>query len=293
MRPSLWFVMPAHGRAALTRICLTQLRHTCDQLAVFGVDASAVVIADDENLDAAACLGFWGYEQDNAFLGRKFNDGYELAARQGVDYVVPLGSDDWIHPDLIAGADLPKGRIRCARRLVMVDEGGDWYMRLRIAYDGGIGMRIIPTELMQPLGYRPCGEDRKRAIDTHTLRGITTAHPGSTDSSISTSSTTSRSSTSSHPAGTSTPGRCASRTRWACQSRTSGPSSRGTTQLRASLRCKRSTHQLVLLLLQLEHALALARSLRAHQDPLRDVEEEPAEAEEDDERQAADNTHCR
>ena len=181
MRPSLWFVMPAHGRAALTRICLTQLRHTCDQLAVFGVDASAVVIADDENLDAAACLGFWGYEQDNAFLGRKFNDGYELAARQGVDYVVPLGSDDWIHPDLIAGADLPKGRIRCARRLVMVDEGGDWYMRLRIAYDGGIGMRIIPTELMQPLGYRPCGEDRKRAIDTHTLRGITTAHPGSTD----------------------------------------------------------------------------------------------------------------
>ena len=174
--PSLWFVVPAHGRVALSRICLTQLRNTCDQLAVFGIDASAVVVADDENLDTAACLGFWGYEQSNDFLGRKFNDGYELAARQGVDYVVPLGSDDWIHPDLIAGADLPKDRIRCARRLVMVEESGVWYMRLKIAYEGGIGMRITPTELLSPVGYRPCGEDRKRAIDTHTLRALMTAH---------------------------------------------------------------------------------------------------------------------
>ena len=175
---SLWFVVPAHGRADLTRICLRQLRHTCDQLAVSGVDASAVVIADDENLDTAHDLGFWGYEQENTFLGRKFNDGYELASRQGVDYVVPLGSDDWIHPDLITGTELPKGKIRCARRLVMVHESGGDYMRLHIAYDGGIGMRIIPLELLEPLGYRPCGEDRKRGIDTHTLRALIEAHDG-------------------------------------------------------------------------------------------------------------------
>ncbi|HSE44354.1 MAG TPA: glycosyltransferase family A protein, partial [Gemmatimonadales bacterium] len=173
---SLWFVVPAHGRVDLARICLAQLRNTCDQLAVSGIDASAVVIADDENLDTAACLGFWGYEQENSFLGRKFNDGYELAAREGVDYVVPLGSDDWVHPDLVAGADLPQGRIRCARRLVMVSEDGQEFVRLSVAYEGGMGIRVTPTELLAPLGYRPCGEDRKRAIDTHTLRALTTAH---------------------------------------------------------------------------------------------------------------------
>ncbi len=173
---SLWFVVPAHGRVELTRICLTQLRHTCDQLAGFGIVANAVVIADDENLDTANHLGFWGYEQDNSFLGRKFNDGYELAAREGVDYVVPLGSDDWIHQDLIAAAELPTRTIRCARRLVMVAEDGDRYMRMRIDYDGGIGMRIIPIGALKALGYRPAEEDQARGIDTVTLKRIIRAH---------------------------------------------------------------------------------------------------------------------
>ena len=175
--PSLWFVVPAHGRVELTRICLGQLRNTCDQLAGFGIEASAVVIADDVNLDTAAAFGFWGYEQDNGFLGRKFNDGYELAAREGVDYVVPLGSDDWIHPLLIAGTELSPDRVRCARRLVMVHESGAAFMRMSIPYDGGIGMRIIPTALMQPLDFRPADEDRPRGVDTNTLMRLTRAHP--------------------------------------------------------------------------------------------------------------------
>ena len=177
MNPSLWFVVPAHGRVDLTRICLQQLRRTCDALAGFGVVASAVVVADDENLDSAADLGFWGYEQDNAFLGRKFNDGYELAAREGVDYVVPLGSDDWIHHRLLVGAELPRpNEIRCARRLVMVAEGGEKFMRLQVNYEGGIGMRITPTSLLKPLDYRPADEDRPRGVDTNTLMRIKLAN---------------------------------------------------------------------------------------------------------------------
>lgn len=176
MNPSLWFVVPAHGRVELSRICLRQLRHTCDALKGFGVDASAVVIADDENLDTAADCGFWGYEQDNYLLGRKFNDGYNLAAREGVDFVVPLGSDDWISHRLIVGAELERNRIRCARRLVMVAEEGQKFMRLHIRYEGGIGMRIMPTSLLQVLDYRPADEDRDRGIDTNTLMRLKRAH---------------------------------------------------------------------------------------------------------------------
>jgi len=175
---SLWFIVPAHGRLELTKICLATLRWTCDELKSAGIDACAVVVADDENLDIAQELGFWGYEQDNSFLGRKFNDGYELAAQQGVAYVVPLGSDDWIHPSLITGADLAPRKIRCARRLVMVAEEGRRYMRLRIEYTGGIGMRITPTALLEPLAFRPAEEDQPRGIDTVTLRNLMRSHAG-------------------------------------------------------------------------------------------------------------------
>lgn len=176
MGASLWFVVPAHGRLELAGICLRQLRHTCDELKKSGIDACAVVIADDENLDIAHGHGFWGYEQENALLGRKFNDGYNLAAREGVDFVVPLGSDDWIHHSLITGAPFYPDRIRCARRLVMVAEDGQKFMRLKINYDGGIGMRIMPVALLQPLGYRPADEDRRRGVDTSTLMRLQRAH---------------------------------------------------------------------------------------------------------------------
>src|SRR5687767_4792022 len=99
--PSLWFVVPAFGRVELARICLRQLRRTCDALQAEGVEATAVVIADDENLDAARELGFGTIERDNRAVSRKFNDGIQLALdpaynpRPG-DYVVPCGSDDWV-----------------------------------------------------------------------------------------------------------------------------------------------------------------------------------------------------
>jgi hypothetical protein len=77
--PSLWFVVPAHGRIELARICLRQLRRTCDELEREGIEATAVVIADDENLDTARELGFGTIERDNEFTSRRYNDGIQLA----------------------------------------------------------------------------------------------------------------------------------------------------------------------------------------------------------------------
>lgn len=77
--PSLWFCVPVHGRQQLASICLRQLRRTCDALAEHGIDATAVVVGDDGNLDTAAGLGFAKVERDNRFLSRKFNDGIDVA----------------------------------------------------------------------------------------------------------------------------------------------------------------------------------------------------------------------
>lgn len=134
-------------------------------------------MASDANLDTAAYLGLATIARDNMPLGRKWNDGFELAGREGVDFVVPCGSDDWIDSDLIAGQILNgTGEIRCSRLSAVVNEAGTRLARLRINYgstlDFGDGVRVMATSLLEPLGYRPAEEDRKRAIDTSVFVNI-------------------------------------------------------------------------------------------------------------------------
>jgi hypothetical protein len=75
----MWFIVPAFGRVELARICLRQLRRTCDQLAAEGIDATAVVISDDENRETALDLGFGTVTRGNEFVSAKFNDGIQAA----------------------------------------------------------------------------------------------------------------------------------------------------------------------------------------------------------------------
>ncbi len=174
--PSLWFVVPAHGRAQLAQICLKQLRRTCDALQAEGVNASAVVIADDENLITAHALGFATVERDNRYLSRKFNDGIQLALDRRhnpwpVDYVVPCGSDDWVDHRLFL--DLPGPNTMVGfQRLAIVREDGRELTSRQLTNAGGSGIRIYPRALMEPLGYRPADEDRKRACDTSILTNL-------------------------------------------------------------------------------------------------------------------------
>jgi hypothetical protein len=165
--------MPAHGRVDLARICLKQLRRTCDSLEAEGVRASAVVIADDENLLTAAALGFATVERNNRFLSRKFNDGIQLALDERhnphpVDYVVPIGSDDWVDHRLFL--DLPPQDTMVGfPRLAVVREDGRELTVRNLNYPGGAGIRIWPRALFEPVGYRPADEDRRRACDTSIL----------------------------------------------------------------------------------------------------------------------------
>lgn len=176
MRSSVWFVVPAHGRVDLAAVCLRQLARTCAALVDAGVDASAVVIACDANLETAVELDFGTIERPNDPLGRKWNDGYELAGRTGVDYVIPFGSDDWIDHELVLAWLVAPGDVRCTRSSAVVNETGNRLARLNITYGGnldfGDGVRMIPTELLAAVRYRPAEEDAKRAIDTSVWHGI-------------------------------------------------------------------------------------------------------------------------
>ena len=176
--PSLFFVVPARGRLEKTRVCLRQLRRTCDTLTGMGVTATAAVVADDENLDIARECGFWSVRQENYPLGRKWNDGYQCALQEGADFVVPLGSDDWVDPILFA--DLPgPTELRCSRLSSVVSEDGNRISPLRVWYDGGDGVRVMPRNLLERLNGRPAEEGRDRAIDTSILRNLQRLHQGS------------------------------------------------------------------------------------------------------------------
>jgi hypothetical protein len=177
---SLWFIVPVHGRFSLTAICLRQLRRTCDALTSEGIEATAVVIACDENLGTARALGFGTIERDNRFLSRKFNDGIQLACDENhnprpADYVVPCGSDDWVDYHLFL--DLPEpDTMRGFQRMSFVREDGRELSTSNVTYKGGCGIRIYPREIVKLLAYRPADEDRPRGCDTSILMNLMHAH---------------------------------------------------------------------------------------------------------------------
>lgn len=167
MTRTLWFVVPAQGRLEIANVCLRQLRRTCDVLTEHGTLASAVVIGDDENLELARALDFSTVERDNEQLGRKINDGYELAGREGVDYMVPLGNDDWIDPHWIL---LPmNGETVMTHLSTVVNEDCTRMSYLDIRF--GDGVRVYSRRTLQKVGFRPAEEHRKRAIDASTHNG--------------------------------------------------------------------------------------------------------------------------
>ncbi len=175
----VYFVVPVHGREALTRVCLRQLRRTCDAAREYDADATAVVIGEGDILDFAYDLGFATVERDNTALGRRFNDGYQVACDprfnpDPADYAVPCGSDDWVDHVIFQRLP-PPDTIGNFRQIAIVNEDQTALARLRVSKPIGCGVRIIPASLIAAAGYRPAEEDYSRMIDASTQHGITSA----------------------------------------------------------------------------------------------------------------------
>lgn len=169
---SLWLIIPAWRRYDVTRVSFPQLQDCLETLAiVHGIDANAVVVGDDDNLDLADQYGFDTVRQVNQPLARKWNDGYEYAANQGADFFVPCGTDDWLDPGYLA--QLPADtEIRASRWATSIREDGRRLLQFNVDYEGGDGIRIIPRKLLEPCRFRPAEEHRERAIDTSVWRTL-------------------------------------------------------------------------------------------------------------------------
>lgn len=180
---SLWFVVPVHGRVPLASICLRQLSRTCESLRRDGVIASAVLVGSRSDLTRLPRLGFAEIERDNTATSLKFNDGIQFATDprynpHPADYVVPCGSDDWVDHRLFLEPLPDQDTIQGFQRISVVREDGREMSTIHLDYRGGAGIRIIPRQLVAPLGYRPADEDRRAGCDTSILTNLYRVHGG-------------------------------------------------------------------------------------------------------------------
>jgi hypothetical protein len=166
---SLWFVTPAWRRFALSKVCFEQRRQVIAELAERGIEAHCVVVADDANLELARAAGFDTVEQDNVWLGRRFNDGIEYAGQHGADWVAPIGSDSWVQADYFE--PLPtNGAIRTSTYLCTVTH--DRLAHLEIRPNNGGGPYLISRALLEGCGFRPAKDLLKTNTDRSTIDGL-------------------------------------------------------------------------------------------------------------------------
>lgn len=164
--PSLWFVTPVHRRERLTRICLEQRARLIAELAGLGVSARQLVIGDDAGLlFMAHALGFHVMGRPNV-LGLRINDGFEWACRErGADYVVYVGSDDWMLPGPLADLPAP-GRVRASAWNTWVSADGRSIASVDHPPALGNAPWTVSRAALEPLGFRPVRDGLMSGIDT-------------------------------------------------------------------------------------------------------------------------------
>jgi len=188
----VWLVSPAWRRYSVTRLALAQRRRLCDALALKGIEAHSVVVADDENLEIAREFDFDTVEMPNDDVGMKFNAGIRYAAEQGADVFVHVGSDDWVHPcafDVLNELDLSlapdpvwepgqcivwrRGPIVLAQRqATIVDLPTGRVLRCNVAGSRGVIPWFIPRICMDVNDWHPIAPGKMRGIDAALAKGL-------------------------------------------------------------------------------------------------------------------------
>jgi glycosyltransferase involved in cell wall biosynthesis len=178
-RPAVWLVSPAWRRYEVTRLVLAQRARLVTELAVRGLEAVSLIVADDENLDIAREYGSQTVEAPNKALGRKCNTGLKHACDHGADYIVWVGSDDWVHPDafnpLIDRPAPAKGErppILLGHRIAAVDLQAGVLRRCNSPSRFGAIPWIIHRSLLEPAKFMPLRPNVDRGLDGTLIRGL-------------------------------------------------------------------------------------------------------------------------
>ena len=177
----LAFITPVHERVDLSLICMEQRYRLCSELRLKGIEAIAVYIGDDENIDNAREFGFHTIVRDNTGLGSKFNDGITHAICElGADAVVPIGSDDWA----LAGYFTAncKGDIRSGGYLAVMRPDGEELVALGHRRDQVLNAQgfipwVVPDWALEATNYRPVAEKRDSGTDDCMAAGIRRTQP--------------------------------------------------------------------------------------------------------------------
>jgi hypothetical protein len=174
---SVCIASAAWRRFPVTRLALTQRQRLIGELAARGVQATTLIAADDENLNIASEFGCETLEIDNLPLAKKCNAMLRRAAEMA-DYVVWIGSDDWLHADLFdpiretgrdSNAPMPifSGR---SVAVVNLETGNLRVIEAQSRY--GCVPWIIDSRLLQPTRHEPIRPDLNRGLDGALIRGV-------------------------------------------------------------------------------------------------------------------------
>jgi hypothetical protein len=167
---SILFIVPAHDRVRLAQICYSQFRELRNELGSRGVVAEVLVIADDENLEAAGEQFLLTLEHDNR-LGAKLNAGFKYAHDWAFDYVCAIGNDSFMHPDRFSW--LPVGdAILCTRNFTCLNANAAEQAALRLDYPGGVGSRVFPTGMFERVNWHPLDPYQMSGCDTGTMLAL-------------------------------------------------------------------------------------------------------------------------
>lgn len=168
---SLLFICPAYQRVDLASVCFRQFAEFRTAAARYGLRTEFLVLADDDNLDAALEHGLGALEVPNR-LGERLNTGYSFAHDAGYDYVAAVGNDSFVHPDRFRW--LPVGdAILCTRNFTCINPAGDTQAALRLDYPGGVGTRVFPVPMLERVDYKPLQDPYQMSgCDTETLLAL-------------------------------------------------------------------------------------------------------------------------
>jgi hypothetical protein len=178
---NIWMVVPCWKRPEITEIVFQEFRWV-KKKADKHLSLNIVAVGDECNLKIARKHGFHAIESPNDFLGRKFNDGYEYAYNNGADYVIPVGSDSWIHPDVFIKTGIRLGdnynpnTILYSTKHAMISEDGSQLGLIKKPPVNNeynkCALLFYPRDLAKSSNFRPCNERQKKSCDRSTLENI-------------------------------------------------------------------------------------------------------------------------